>query len=254
MTPGLVTLVNAAAVIVGASIGALAGDRVSDRIHEAVTLAIGLTVVLLAALSLAAVRDPAFLALVGDSGGVLVGFGGLVTGAVIGSALRLEDRLDTLGARLRDALGRTRLATLAGRDAASKERFVEGFVTASLVFCVGPLTILGALSDGLGLGPEELLLKSTLDFFAAVAFAAAFGWGVAATAVVVLLVQGSLTLLAVLSGDWLSAGHVAAMTLAGGFVLAALSIRVLRLREVPVADLLPALVTTPVLAQAVGSL
>jgi uncharacterized membrane protein YqgA involved in biofilm formation len=120
-------------------------------------------------------------------------------------------------------------------------------VVASLVFCTGPLTILGALNDGLGRGAEELFLKSALDGFAALAFAAAFGWGVAASVLTVVVVQGSLTLLGVLLGDVLPDAHVSALTAVGGLLLVGVALRLLRIREIPVADLLPALLVAPIL-------
>ena len=108
----------------------------------------------------------------------------MAIGGIIGSLLRLESRVESLGGWLQ-----TRLSG----DTASVERhrFIEGFVVSSLVFCTGPLTILGSLNDGLGLGADQLILKATLDGFAAIAFAASFGWGVAASALTVLVVQGA---------------------------------------------------------------
>jgi len=120
-------------------------------------------------------------------------------------------------------------------------------VVASLVFCTGPLTILGALNDGLGNGPDQILLKSVLDGFAAVAFAASFGWGVAASAVTIVAIQGGLTLAGIALGDVLPDAHVAAITAAGGLLLVGVALRLLRIREIPVADLLPALVVAPLL-------
>ena len=127
-------------------------------------------------------------------------------------------------------------------------------MTASLIFCTGPLTILGALNDGLGNGAEQLFLKSALDFFAAIAFAAAFGWGVAASVVTVVVVQGSLTLLGVALGDVLPDPHLAAITATGGLLLVGVALRLLRIREVPVADLLPALLVAPLLVALTGAL
>ena len=125
---------------------------------------------------------------------------------------------------------------------------------ASLVFCTGPLTILGALNDGLGNGADQLLLKSALDGFAAIAFAAAFGWGVAASVVTVLTVQGTLTVLGVVLGDVLPEAHLAAVTATGGVLLVGVAMRLLRLREIAVADLLPALVVAPALVSLVAAL
>ncbi len=124
-------------------------------------------------------------------------------------------------------------------------------MAASLLFCVGPLTILGSLSDGLGRGADQLYVKAALDGFAAIAFAASFGWGVAASVLVVAVVQGGLTLVGVLVGDVLPDAHVAALGATGGLVLVALALGLLRIRRIPVGDLLPALVVAPLLTQAV---
>ncbi len=127
-------------------------------------------------------------------------------------------------------------------------------MTASLIFCTGPLTILGSLNDGLGNGADQLYLKSALDGFAAIAFAAAFGWGVAATVVTLVAVQGSLTLVGVALGDVLPDPHLAAITAVGGLLLVGVALRLLRIREIPVADLLPALVAAPLLVELIGAL
>jgi uncharacterized membrane protein YqgA involved in biofilm formation len=124
---------------------------------------------------------------------------------------------------------------------------VQGWLTTSLLFCVGPLTILGSLSDGLGRGIDQLVLKSTLDLFAATAFAASFGIGVLFSAVSVAVVQGCLTLLGVLLGAVVPEAQVAALTAVGGLLLIGIALRLLRLRDLPVADLLPALLVAPVL-------
>jgi hypothetical protein len=123
---------------------------------------------------------------------------------------------------------------------------VEGFVTASLLFCVGPLTVLGSLSDGLGTGIEQLALKSVLDGFAALALASALGWGVTASALTVLVVQGSLTLLGALIGDVVSDAAVMALTATGGVLLIGVGLRLIGVARLPVADLLPALIIAPI--------
>ena len=159
----------------------------------------------------------------------------------------MEAALERFGAWLRGRLLR------GGGDRRDRERFIEGFVTSSLVFCVGPLTILGSLSDGLGHGADQLYLKAALDGFAAIAFAASFGWGVAASAIAVLAVQGSLTVVGVVLGDVLPDAHVAALAATGGLMLVGVAIGLLRLRpasQVPVGDLLPGLVVAPLLTAA----
>ena len=170
---------------------------------------------------------------------MLIVLGSVLIGGICGSLLRIEDRLEGMG----DAI-RRRVPHGRGGD---RDRFVEGFVTASLVFCVGPLTILGSLDDGLGRGIDKLALKATLDGFAAIAFAASLGWGVAASALVILVVQGTLTLLGALLGDLLPDAQLAALTATGGLLLVGVGLRLLRIRPVPVADLLPALAVAPLL-------
>jgi uncharacterized membrane protein YqgA involved in biofilm formation len=139
-------------------------------------------------------------------------------------------------------------------DHAARERFIEGWLSASLLFCVGPLTILGSLSDGLGRGIEQLMLKSVLDGFAAMAFASSFGVGVLFSAVSVAVVQGLLTLLGVMLGSLLPDAHIAALTATGGLMLVGIALRLLNIKQVPVGDLLPALVVAPLLTQVVVSL
>lgn len=115
------------------------------------------------------------------------------------------------------------------------------------MFCVGPLTILGSLNDGLGNGPAQLFLKAALDGFAAIAFAASFGWGVGASVLALVAVQGSLTVVGALLGDVLPDAHVAALGATGGLMLVGVALRLLRVRQVPVGDLLPGLVLAPVI-------
>ncbi len=165
---------------------------------------------------------------------------------MVGSALGVENALERLGGWLR-----ARLLGRSSGDATDRARFVEGFVTASLLFCVGPLTILGSLSDGLGRGADQLFLKSALDGFAAIAFAASFGWGVAASVLAIAVIQGGLTVVGLLLGDILPDAHVAALGATGGLVLVGLALGLLRVRQVPVGDLLPALVVAPLLTQLV---
>ena len=256
MFRGFGTVLNVATVVAGAGIGLLLGHRLPQRTRDVVTDGLGLTTLLIAALSAAAVLDADLVRLVGTSGTVLVVLGALAIGGVAGSLLRIEARLESLGATLRRRLSRPhRREGPVGApptDGADRRRFVEGFVTASLVFCVGPLTILGSLSDGLGLGYQQLALKAALDGFAAVAFAASFGWGVMASALVVGAVQGTLTVIGLLIGGVLDAGYVAALTAVGGLLLVGVALRLLRVKPLPVGDLLPALFVAPALVALVA--
>lgn len=242
---GAGTLLNVTTVLAGSGIGLVLGERLPTRTRDVVTDALGLVTLLAAALSAAAVLDPPFGAAVGRGGPVLVVLGALLVGGVAGSLLRIEDRLESLGGTLQTRFSRGR----GGHE--QRDRFVQGFLTASLLFCVGPLTILGSINDGLGRGIDQLALKSTLDGFAAIAFASAFGVGVAASALTVLVVQGGFTLLGVALGDVLPDAHVSALTATGGLLLVGIGLRLLRLRQVPVGDLLPALLVAPLLTQLV---
>lgn len=238
--PGLGTAVNVATVLLGAVLGRLLGNRLPVRTRDLVTDALGLVTLLIAATSALAVLDSDLSAKVGDSAPMLIVLGSLVLGGIVGSLLRLEVRVESVGGWLQ-----RRLAGETG--SVERHRFIEGFVVSSLLFCTGPLTILGSLNDGLGNGADQLFLKATLDGFAAIAFAASFGWGVAASAITVVVVQGGLTLVGVLLGDVLSDAQLAAITATGGLLLVGVALRLLRIREIPVADLLPALLFAPVL-------
>lgn len=247
MIPGIGTAVNVTTVLVGALLGRLLGDRLPVRTRELVTDSLGLVTLLIAAVSAMAVLDSDLAEQVGDSAPMLIVLGSLVVGAIIGSLLRLEIRVEAFGGWLQK-----RLAGETG--SVERHRFIEGFVISSLIFCTGPLTILGSLNDGLGNGADQLFLKATLDGFAAVAFAASFGWGVAAAAITVVVVQGGLTLVGVVLGDVLPDAQLAAITATGGLMLVGVALRLLRIREVPVADLLPALVIAPALVTLVAAL
>ena len=247
MIPGTGTAVNAAAVLVGAAVGRLAGDRLPERTRVLVTDGLGLVTLLIAATSAMSVLDADLTAAVGSGAPLLIVLGAILLGGITGSLLRLEQRVEGLGAWLQ-----ARLAGASG--SAERQRFVEGFVVASLIFCTGPLTILGSLDDGLGRGAEQLYLKSALDGFAAIAFAAAFGWGVAASVLTLVVVQGSLTVLGLALGDVLPPAEVAALTATGGLLLVGVALRLLGLKAVAVADLLPALAVAPLLTAAVGAL
>jgi uncharacterized membrane protein YqgA involved in biofilm formation len=239
--------VNVATVLVGSLVGRLAGNRLPRRTRELVTDGLGLVTLLIAATSAMAVLDPALSDEVGDSAPVLIVLGAVLVGGIAGSLLRLEQRVEAFGGFLQRRLAGDSSTT-------ERQRFVEGYVVASLIFCTGPLTILGSLEDGLGHGAEQLYLKSALDGFAAIAFAAAVGWGVAASVVTLVVVQGGLTLVGLALGDVLPDAHLAAITATGGLLLVGVAMRLLDLKQIAVADLLPALVVAPLLVELVAVL
>jgi uncharacterized membrane protein YqgA involved in biofilm formation len=237
---GLGTILNVVTILVGSTLGVFFGHRLPERTTRTVTDGLGLVTLVIGGLNVVSVSDPDFRAAVGGSATLLVVLGAVLLGGITGSLLRIEDRLEGLGGWLQSKLAR-------GEGSASKARFVEGFVDASLVFVIGPLAILGSLSDGLGRGIEQLALKSTLDGFASLAFAASLGWGVAASAISVGVWQGLWTVAAVLLGSLLPAALIASITATGGILLLGVGFRLLQIRQVPVGDLLPALLFAPVL-------
>ena len=243
---GLGTLLNVAAILVGSALGVWFGHRLPERTSRTVTDILGLVVLVIGAMNVVALQDAAFVAAVGDDLTLLVVLLALLAGGIAGSLLRIEDRLEDLGGWLQGRFARG--------AAPSRAKFVEGFVDASLVFCIGPLAILGALSDGLGLGIDQLALKATLDGFASLAFAASLGWGVAASALPVGIYQGGLTLAAVLLGSLMPAAAVASITATGGVLLLGVGLRLMKIRAVPVGDMLPALLIVPLLTSLVAGI
>ncbi|PRY61520.1 hypothetical protein BCF74_10578 [Knoellia remsis] len=254
---GFGTAVNVVTVVVGALLGMAVGHRLPDRTRSVVTDCLGLVTLLMAGLSAVSVTDAALADATGTGAPVLIVLGSLLIGSIAGSLLRIGDRLEGLAATIEAWFSRRSPALADHDDAAgptAREKFIEGWLSASLLFCVGPLTILGSLSDGLGRGVDQLMLKSVLDGFAALAFASSFGVGVLLSAVSVAVVQGALTLVGVLLGSILPEAHILALTATGGLLLAGIGLRLLRIKDVPVADMLPALVVAPLLTQVVVAL
>ncbi len=238
---GFGTVVNIATVLVGTVLGLVIGNRLGERTRSTVTDVLGLFTIVIGAFSiLPLLRDPLATAVPGGAASVVI-LVALLAGAMVGSALRLEDRVEDLAVWIR------RRAIGGADPAGDTARFVNAFVTSTLLFCVGPMAILGSLQDGLGQGASLLLTKAVLDGFAAIAIASALGAGVLAAGGAVGLYQGTLTLLAVLLGRLLDPVLVDSLSVAGGVILVGLGIRLLGLKAIRVADLIPALVLAPVL-------
>lgn len=240
MFPGIGTIINIATIIGGASIGVLIGNRMKIKTRDLLTDVLGLVTFLGAGSALIPLWSRRYIDSLPSGWALLVVLGSLLIGGLIGSALNLEDRLDGLGEKLRRRFG-----------ASHDSPFVEGFVSASLLFAIGPLAILGSISDGMSTGIDQLLLKSTLDFFAAMAFATSLGWGVAVSALPVGLYQGAWTLIGLALGKVLDGYQVDAMTVVGGIMLLCIAFRLLKIKSVAVGNLLPALAIAPLLALAI---
>ena len=237
MFVGVGTLVNVLAILVGSSLGIAAGSRITKKSQSLITDVLGLITALGAASALSPLWSPIFESSLPKGSTLLVILAAMLLGGLIGSALSLENRLDVFGENLRRRF-----------RAAEESPFVEGFVSASLLFVIGPLAILGSVSDGMSQGIDQLVLKSSLDFFAAMAFASTLGWGVAASAIPVAIYQGFWTLIGLGLGSVLSQYQIDAMTICGGLMLLGIALRLLDIKKIPVANLLPALVIAPALA------
>jgi uncharacterized membrane protein YqgA involved in biofilm formation len=232
---GLGTLINIVGIVAGSTVGVLAGSRLAVKTRDLITDVLGLITILAAAGAVIPLFSSDFASSLPKGWTLLSILGSLLIGGLIGSALKLEDRLEMLGENLRRKFGANKEGT-----------FVEGFVSSSLLFVIGPLAILGSISDGMGTGIDQLSLKSILDFFAAIAFAASLGWGVAASAIPVGIYQGVWTLIGLFLGNVLAQYQIDAMTIVGGLLLLSIGLRLLRVKEVAVGNLLPALAIAPV--------
>ena len=227
------TLINIAAVLGGTLVGVLVGRRLPPGLQQRVMAGLGL-VTLVVGIDLAlAWRDT----------NPLYVLGGVLLGGLVGETIGIERRLEALGDRIQGSL-------------ASHEhsRVSEGFVTASLLFCVGPLAVVGAIQDGLTGDYQALATKSLLDGFASIALAGTLGWGVALSAASVLVYQGGITLGAGVFEDILRGEALAALTSAGGVLIVAISLKLLEVRDVKVGNFLPALVFAPALVGLVSLL
>jgi uncharacterized membrane protein YqgA involved in biofilm formation len=222
---GLGTLINTATVLIGGSVGYFVGHRIRESVRTTVVQVIGIATIVLG------VSDAL------DTHNLVFPLVGMVLGAVVGELLRIEDRLESLGERLKRRFAKDD----------SDGRFVEGFVTATLLFCVGPMTILGAIEDASGKTPQLYIIKGTLDGFMSIIFTATYGIGAMFSAAGVLVVQGLLTLGGTGIDSLLDNRMRTELFAAGGFVVLAIGLNLLRITKIRLGSLLPGLVLTPVL-------
>ena len=240
------TIINVITVIVGGTLGTFLGGGLPERMRETIMHALGLiTTIIGVQLSL-------------QTGNVLIVLGSLLLGGLMGEWLRIEDAIDQLGrwlqARTGVVEGAEDRSPSSGAPRAAT-RFSHGFLTASLLFCVGPMTILGSIQDGLTGDYTLLAIKSTMDGFAALAFASTLGPGVIFSALTVLVYQGTLTLGAGWADAVLTDPMVAEMTATGGVLMLALGLGLLGIKQIRAGNLLPALALAPIivaLVEAVG--
>ncbi|MCP4142383.1 MAG: DUF554 domain-containing protein [Chloroflexi bacterium] len=221
------TIINIVTILVGSALGMLFGSRLPDRLKNTVTAGLGLFTLVIG------------IAMFLESEEALIVLGGLLIGAALGEWWKIEEGLESLGTRLEARFGR-------GNNAEESDRFVRGFLTASLLFCIGPMTILGSIQDGLSGNYELLAVKSVLDGFASLAFASTLGVGVAFSVVVVLVFQGGISLLSVQLSSFITDPMMIEMTAVGGVILVGLALSsLLEIKKIRVGSFLPALVVAP---------
>jgi uncharacterized membrane protein YqgA involved in biofilm formation len=229
------TLLNIATVLIGTTLGLLIGRRMPERMQQSLTAGLGLfTLAIGLSMALRIFNDP--IVQPGDDLAILAA---LLLGVAGGELLRISDRLDALGGWFQRRLSRGERPS----------RIAEAFVTASLVFCVGPLTILGSLDNGLTGDITLLAVKSLLDGVASIAFAAALGAGVYLSAGTVLVVQGGIAAGAFLLRDVMDPITVLAVGALGGLILLGVGTRLLEIKRLRVANFLPGLVIAPFLVR-----
>ncbi|MGB2894766.1 MAG: DUF554 domain-containing protein [Anaerolineales bacterium] len=227
------TWINIATVLIGSTAGLLFGARFPDRIRESVINVLGVFTL--------AIGAELFIRGTSVEGeNILLPLVGLLTGVILGEWWRLEARLKSLGAFLEKRF------TKGSGEVTKGNRFIRGFVSASLLFCVGPMTILGSIQDGLTGNYELLAVKSVMDGFASLALASSFGVGVLFSTLIVLFYQGGLTLAAASVQGIFDPLMLAEISVVGGVLLIGLAIgTLLELRPIRTANMLPALVITP---------
>lgn len=230
------TFINIGTIVAGTLIGSVLGHRLPTGLQERVLAGLGLVTLVLGIDDALAWRDTNALYVIG----------GVLLGGLAGEALGIEDRLAGLGGRLQRRFGD-------GADH-GEHPLAEGFFVASLLFCVGPLAVLGSIQDGLTGNYDTLATKALLDGFAAIALASGLGWGVGLSAASVLVYQGAITLAAGLFEHVLAKGTeaLAALTSAGGILIIGIALRLLDVRDVKVGNFLPALVFAPCLVGVVS--
>jgi uncharacterized membrane protein YqgA involved in biofilm formation len=224
------TIINVVTILVGSLIGVLVGERLSKRLRETIVSGLGLFTFGYGLISFIDTQNP------------LVPLGGLLIGAMLGEWWRVEEGLEKIGIKLRNAVLKGNVEKPAHMN------FVEGFVTASLVFVIGPIAILGSIQDGLTGNYEMLTIKAILDGFASIAFASTLGVGVAFSALSILIYQGAISLLSNFFSNFFSTGMMIEMTAVGGLILMAIALSsLLTIKKIRTGSFLPALIITPLI-------
>jgi uncharacterized membrane protein YqgA involved in biofilm formation len=228
--PGLGTIINLAAIALGTALGALLGNRLPQKMRETAMDGLGLLCIVIG------------LTMAVKTQNILYVMGAVLLGGITGELLKIERGLERLGDYFQS------------RFSSGSSTFATGFVTASLIFCIGPMAILGAIDDGLRGDITILVVKAALDGVASLAFAATLGWGVGLSILPLALYQGGITLAAGLADKVLSDAMITEMTATGGLLVLAIALRILNLKQIRVGNFLPALVFAPLLVALVAAI
>jgi uncharacterized membrane protein YqgA involved in biofilm formation len=250
--PGSGVIVNVVAVLAGSAVGLLFGRVISERFRTIAFSAIGLAVIVIGAvISIGGLADLGDTHL-GDYA-ALVLVGSLVVGSLLGEALRIEYWLERFGQWLQERTYRVPVLAPGKADQPGEKghTLVEGFVTASLLFCTGAMTVLGSLQDGLG-DPSLLYLKALLDGVAAIALATTLGAGVALSVIPIIVLQGGIALGAGALEPYVTPAVIASIEAVGGALILAIGLDLTGIKRLPVGNMLPAIVVGATLALALG--
>ena len=219
------TLLNVIAVIAGSLIGLVAGTRIPEKTRQTLVSVLGLFTLSYG------------IFIFGQTQNMLVPLFSLIFGTIIGELLKIEEGLNELGERIQQ-----KLAAWNGNLTGESQKFVSGFVSASLLFCIGPMAILGSIQDGISGDYQMLAIKSLLDGIASIAFASTLGVGVIFSAIIVLIYQGVISLLAGWIGQGFSDAIIAEMTATGGVILVGIAIsNLLQIKKIRTGSFLPAI-------------
>lgn len=219
------TFVNFGAVILGSTIGLIVHRNLPKRYVQLVFQIMGLFTLVLG-------FKMAF-----EGKQLLIIIFSLILGGLLGELLKIDDWINSLGDRIKKL------------TKSKNDTFTEGLITSFLLFCVGSMTILGAIEEGMGGKPELLLIKSLMDGISAIALTVAFGIGVMFSAIPLFIFQGGLTLLASLAGEFMNVAMITEVTATGGVILIGLGINLLEIKKIKVVNLLPAMLIVPLLME-----
>lgn len=229
------TIINAVCIVAGGLVGAFAANWLSAAAQQRIKLLLAVATLYVATEMVWRGLNGSFLKCLGQLG---IAFLSLILGNALGMALRLQKGLNRLGQVAREHMA---------HSAEGGNRFNEGFITCSILFCVGPMAIIGAMEDGLNGNYKILAIKGAMDGLATVGFTAMFGWGSAVAVIPVVAYQGTITLCAGLLEPVLSEAMIDSIRVTGGLLVYSITVVILEIRKVPLANYLPAMIVAPLL-------